>query len=179
MNGKNALVIAAAVAAVALTVACGAGSSKSGAGDSDSSKARGSGSPAKAATLGQAVRDGKFEFTVQKVKCGVSKVGTNLLGDRAQGQFCLVTLKAKNIGKEPQLFSDGNQKGFGADNVEFSPDSGAGIFVNGEQSTLLNEINPGNEVTGVIVFDIPKNAKLTRLELHDSALSGGVEVGIS
>lgn len=44
--------------------------------------------------------------------------------------------------------------------------------------TLLNDINPGNQVTGVVVFDIPKNVKLTRLELHDSPFSGGVPVSL-
>jgi hypothetical protein len=31
-------------------------------------------------------------------------------------------------------------------------------------------------LTGIVVFDVPKNAKPTKLELHDSAFSGGVDV---
>jgi hypothetical protein len=51
------------------------------------------------------------------------------------------------------------------------------MYVNGnESSVLFNTINPGNAVTGKVVFDIPKGAKLTTLELHDSAFSGGVTV---
>jgi len=135
--------------------------------------------PEKVAGIGDPVRDGKFEFVVQKVKCGVSRVGNNLLGERAQGQFCLVTLKVKNIGKEPQAFTDGAQKAYAADGTEYSTNSSASIYANDEDSTLFNEINPGNGITGVIVFDIPKDAKLDRLELHDSHFSGGVTVKLT
>ena len=62
--------------------------------------------------------------------------------------------------------------------TSYDADSEAGMYVNGnENSVLLNNIKPGNAaVTGKIVFDIPKGAKLTKLELHDSAFSGGVTV---
>ncbi len=39
---------------------------------------------------------------------------------------------------------------------------------------FLNEINPGNTVKGMLVFDMPKDAKPTSIELHDSPFSGGV-----
>ncbi|WP_144118317.1 DUF4352 domain-containing protein [Catellatospora sichuanensis] len=184
MTSKNAFAVAAASLLAVLTLACGAGGNTAD-GSDDALAAAGAeentAAPeaAKAAKVGEAVRDGKFEFTVQKVKCGVAKVGSDLFGAKAQGQFCLVTLKVKNIGKEPQLFSDSNQKAYGAGEAEYSADSGAGIYVNEDANTLLNEINPGNQVTGVIVFDIPKGAKLTRLELHDSAFSGGTPVSLS
>lgn len=40
--------------------------------------------------IGSPVRDGKFEFTVGKVDCGKSRIGSVDFGVRAQGQFCLV-----------------------------------------------------------------------------------------
>ncbi len=112
-------------------------------------------------------------------KCGVRKVGSDLLGDKAQGQFCLVTVNVKNIGKEPQTLLDSSQKAYDADGTEYSTDSEAAIYANEDQQTLFAEINPGNQVTGVLVFDIPKKVKLTKLELHDSPFSGGVEVSLS
>ncbi|HEY0359402.1 MAG TPA: DUF4352 domain-containing protein [Mycobacteriales bacterium] len=61
--------------------------------------------------------------------------------------------------------------------TSYDADSEAGMYVNGnENGVLLDNINPGKAVTGKIVFDIPKGAKLTKLELHDSAFSGGVTV---
>ncbi len=44
------------------------------------------------------------------------------------------------------------------------------------QKVWVNKINPGNTLTGNIVFDIPTDAKITSLELHDSALSRGATV---
>ena len=35
---------------------------------------------------------------------------------------------------------------------------------------------PRQQVKGKVYFDIPKGAKLTKLELHDSMFSGGVKV---
>ncbi len=175
MGKKLSIIGFAAISALAL--ACG------GTGASDETEAIGNQAAddkkadAKAAAkIGDAVRDGKFEFTAQKVKCGVAKVGDDLLGATAQGQFCLVTVKVKNIGKKAQMFSDSAQKAYGADGVEYATDSSAGFYANKNADTLLNEINPGNEITGVIVFDIPKKAKLTKLKLHDSVFSGGATV---
>jgi hypothetical protein len=34
-------------------------------------------------------------------------------------------------------------------------------------------------VTGVLVFDIPKDGRITSLELHDSPFSGGVTVDVA
>ena len=33
-------------------------------------------------------------------------------------------------------------------------------------------------MTGKLVFDVPKSTKLTRMELHDSIFSDGVEVAL-
>jgi hypothetical protein len=163
-------------AAVALGCSAASGGDKAtGSGDSASSGK----SETKTAKIGEPARDGKFEFTVQKVKCAVNEVGPSGFGQHAQGQFCLITLKVANIGKEAQSFSDSEQKAFGSDGTQFSSDSGAAIYVNKDAETLFNQINPGNSITGVIVFDIPKAAKLTKLELHDSPFSGGVTVQLT
>jgi len=132
---------------------------------------------APAAGLGTPVRDGKFEFTVTSVEPGVARVGNDLIGTEAQGQYVLVHLTVANIGTEAQYFSDGAQKAFDAQGREFSADSAAGVYLEGND-TLLNQINPGNTVTGTVVFDVPADAALTRLELHDSLFSGGVEVAV-
>ncbi|WLS44524.1 DUF4352 domain-containing protein [Micromonospora profundi] len=132
----------------------------------------------KTAKIGQPARDGKFEFTIKSSKCGVSKVGSDMLGQKAQGQFCLVTVNVKNIGKEAQMFDGSSQKAYAADGTEYSADTGAAIYANKNAETFLNDINPGNQVNGVVVFDIPKNVKLTKLELHDSPFSGGVDVSL-
>jgi hypothetical protein len=132
----------------------------------------------KAAGIGDPVRDGKLEFTVTKVKCGVAQVGSEFLNEKAQGQFCLVTLKVHNTGNAPRTLSDSNQVGYAGKN-RYSPNTTAGIYANDQNNAFLNEINPGNEVTAVIVFDVPRSVKLSKLVLHDSAFSGGVDVTLA
>ncbi|WP_158372681.1 DUF4352 domain-containing protein [Cellulosimicrobium cellulans] len=129
------------------------------------------------AGIGTPVRDGTFEFTVTSVEAGVTRVGSDLIGQDAQGQYVLVHLTVANIGTEAQYFSDSSQKAFDAQDRQFSADSAAGVYLDGN-NTLLNQINPGNTVTGTVVYDVPADATLTRLELHDSPFSGGVEVAL-
>jgi hypothetical protein len=123
-------------------------------------------------------RDGKFEFVVKSASCRNAQVGTATLGKAAQGQFCLVTVSVKNIGTKAQTFDSGDQHARGADGTKYDSDPTAEIYVNKDANTLFNEINPGNTATGVLVFDIPKTAKLASVELHDSAFSGGISVTI-
>ncbi|MEU8243160.1 DUF4352 domain-containing protein [Actinoplanes missouriensis] len=135
--------------------------------------------PAKDETPGlkDAARDGKFEFKVTSVKCGVKQIGSDFLNQKAQGQYCLINVSVKNIGKEAQDFADSVQKAFDADKVEYAVDSGAAIYLE-DNKVLFTKINPGNTVKGTLVFDVPKGTKLTSVELHDSMFSGGVTVNL-
>ena len=129
-----------------------------------------------ASQVGKAMRDGKFEFTVRSVKCGIAVVGENeFLQEKAQGQFCAVQLSVENIGDEPQSMFADNQYAFDTKGRKFSANSMASMADESSQ-VLWEEINPGNAVKGKVYFDIPKGAKLTSLELHDSFFSGGVKV---
>lgn len=133
------------------------------------------------ATIGQTARDGKFEFTVKDIECGQTEVvhpETDALRDQAQGQFCLLSLTVKNIGNEQQYFSDSDQKLLNSEGVQYSADSSATITLGGTGDALLSQINPGNSVEGVLVFDIPKDQTPVAAELHDSAFSNGVRVNL-
>jgi hypothetical protein len=124
--------------------------------------------------LKETARDGKFEFLVDSVECGHDRIGTDLLGEQAQGQFCLVTLSVKNIGDSAQYFSDTEQKAINTSGQEFSANPTASLYANSNSQTLFTQINPGNTLQGIIVFDIPKDQQLVKLELHDSAFSKGI-----
>lgn len=176
----------ALIATGLVALGCGAGSTDTDAGSTDT----GTGSNADAggskdedepetAKIGEPSRDGKFEFTVKSSECGITEIGTDMLGAKAQGQFCLVTINVKNISKKPQILDGSSQKAYTADGTEYSTDTEAGLYANLEQNTFFEEINPGNQVTGMFVFDVPKDVKLTKLELHDSAFSGGVTVSLN
>lgn len=131
----------------------------------------------KTAKIGEPARDGKFEFTILSIDCGEQTVGSNpYLTKTAQGQYCLVSLKVKNIGDESQSLFSSNQKLFNKDGQEYSADDTATIYASPGSESWYSNINPGNSVEGVIVFDIPKDQTPVKAELHDSAFSGGVEV---
>lgn len=129
------------------------------------------------AKIGTPVRDGKFEFTVNGVECGATTLGNEFFNEKAQGQFCVMDVSVKNIGNEAQLFSGSDQLVFNAAGQQYSNDSSAEIALE-ENDTFLEEINPGNTVEGRVVFDIPKDQKLVKAELHDSSFSNGVEVSL-
>ena len=128
-----------------------------------------------AASIGTAVRDGKLEFTVTRVETGVARIGNDMFGQDAQGQFVLLHLTVTNIGTEAQYFDGSSQKLHDSADRTFSADSGAAIYLD-ESNSFLNQINPGNTVEGIVVFDVPADAVLTTAELHDSAFSGGADV---
>jgi hypothetical protein len=126
--------------------------------------------------VGAAVRDGQFEFVVSQVDCTRTTLGQKQFQRAAKGKFCVVTLSARNIGDGAQFFLSYAQKGLDAAGAEYGVDEIAGLYVNKDTKTFLDRVTPGERVTGKIVFDIPKAATLTTLVLHDSLLSGGVQV---
>lgn len=135
--------------------------------------------PATTVKLNETARDGKFEFVVKGVECGKTTIGTNqYLTKNAQGQFCLMTVSVKNIGNEAQGFFGSNQKLLNAQSQQYAADDTAGAYLDQNYSTLFSNINPGNSVEGVIVFDIPKGQTPVSAELHDSSLSSGVKVNL-
>ena len=141
---------------------------------------KGNGQPnkkvAKPPGIGDAVRDGKFEFVVSRADCAKSSVGSKYLNRKAQGKYCVVHLSVKNIADQPQLFLGSAQKAFDAAGTEFTDDKLAGLYANDETQTFLQKIDPGGKVVGKIVFDVPKATALTTVELHDSFFSGGARV---
>jgi hypothetical protein len=129
------------------------------------------------AKIGEAARDGKFEFTVTAMKCGETTVGTNeYLQEKAQGQFCRISMTIKNIGDEAQSMFADNQKLVDTEGKEYSYDSSATIYASSGSSTWYDQINPGNTVMGDIFFDVPADVTPVTALLHDSMYSGGVKV---
>jgi hypothetical protein len=121
------------------------------------------------------VRDGKFEFVVQSVEPGKAQIGSDLLNTKAQGEFVIVTVKVTNTASEPQSFFGDNVQAYDAQDRKFSASTAAALYL-ADSKSLYEQINPGNTVTGQVVFDVPIGTQLTRVELHDSAFSDGVSV---
>lgn len=177
----------AVVAAVGLVAVLASGSSSGDSSQTSSDASPSSEESAEAATggeeaaagIGAPVRDGKFEFVVKGVECGVKKVGSEFLEEKAQGQFCLVEMTVTNIGDEAQLFDAGTQKGVTDTGATVDADGSAALVIPENENSFLEEINPGNSIDVVVVYDIAKDQKLTAVELYDSLFSGGVTVSLT
>lgn len=129
--------------------------------------------------LGDVVKDGRFAFKVTKVERGLSQVGEGFTVSKAQGQYVMIHLTVKNIGDEAQLFSDSAQKLIDGKGRRFDADSGAAALDLKDSNAFLNNINPGNAVNGILLFDVPQHITLKAVELHDSIFSDGVTVSLA
>ncbi len=134
--------------------------------------------PEAALGIGDAAKDGKFTFTVHSFDCGKKSVGASFLKDKAQGQFCLMDVTVANHGDEAQMLFSDNQYVYDAKGRQFSHDDVAAMSVQGNDQVWIEDINPGNSVRGIMVFDVPKNADIVTAELHDSMMSGGITVSL-
>lgn len=130
------------------------------------------------ARIGTPVRDGKFEFTVDKVENAGSTIGTGPLAATAQGKYVLVRVDVKNIGDEPAMLDATSQTLFDSQGRKFQAVTEFGALPDA-QKVFLENINPGNTVSDApLLFDVPKDAAIDRIELHDSMFSGGVSVSL-
>lgn len=168
--------LVAILAVIVVAAAANAGTKSSSTADPGSAPA--AAAPA-AATIGTPVRDGDFEFTVTTVQRGQTTLGGKYLSTTAQGEFVLVNLTVRNVGNEPGTLFDQNVKLFDSQGREYRADSGAAIYLEGNADVIAQTINPGNQVSGTVVFDVAAGTQLASLDLHDSAFSGGVSVAVS
>ena len=168
---------------IVISVASNGGSSDNSAssGSSEESTSESSDSAGESATkmlgIGDAAQDGVFKFTVKSVKCGIKGYGSADFGVKAQGQYCEFAVSVENTGDKAEYMFADNQKLFSADNKEFSADTSALIYAS-DSDTWIKEINPGNTLEGLLIFDVPKDIELSHLELHESVFSSGVEVSV-
>lgn len=128
--------------------------------------------------VGTAVRDGKFEFVVTGIERPGTTIGESFMEETAQGEFIIVRVNVTNIGDEAQMLDSSSQKLFNEAGQEFSPSS-AMFSLEDAQKAFLENINPGNSVTGApLLFDVAPGTVLDSIELHDSMFSGGTTVSL-
>ncbi|MFO7189836.1 MAG: fumarylacetoacetate hydrolase family protein [Pseudomonadota bacterium] len=85
---------------------------------------------------------------------------------KEKGQFVLVYVTVRNTGDRARTFDAGNQKLIDTSGREFQADSEAVIAMGEESKSFLEEINPGNGVNGILVFDVPRGVKRERAGEH-------------
>lgn len=133
--------------------------------------------------IGQAVSDSGFSFVVNSIKCGETHLSTggviNSYSD-AQGQYCRLNITVTNTGNSANSIDASDQYVFNSQGQRYDYASGATATADGNYyGTQLNsDINPGNSVTGDVVFDVPVGTTPTSAELHGKSSSKGVKVNL-
>jgi len=165
---------------IILGIAGGAsGGSKSGSTNTSTAGTPSPSAAAQVAKIGEAANDGKFAFTVSSIQCGKTTVGSSqYLTKTAQGQFCLLSVSVKNVGDQAQSLFSANQKLLNAQNQEYAADDTATMYQAPSGTSWYSSINPGNSVSGQIVFDIPKDQTPVKAELHDSTFSNEIVINL-
>ncbi len=174
---SSLLVLAVAGASAGCVVPHTSGSGTTGSYTIGQSK--GASSPT-AAPAGSAVRDGKFEFQVLNINRASSAGdpgGNPYEQAKAQGEFIIVALSVKNISDQPQSYFGDNQKLIDSSGRQYGANSDADMYMNSSNAT--GDINPGNSIQASVAFDVPVGTVPSKLQLHDSAFSGGATVLLS
>jgi hypothetical protein len=127
------------------------------------------------ARLGDPVRDGQFEFVVAAVDCGARRLPAPGGERPALGQFCLVRLAVRNVGGEGRTLEAARRYLLAPGGRKASADLGVTLALSGPR-LLSTLVNPGNRVQGTLVYDVPRGAAPTGMELHNSPFSRGVRV---
>lgn len=129
--------------------------------------------------IGQPFTIDDWEVTINAVGEPVSEVGNEYLNTKAQGQFVPVTITAKNVGKEATWFFADRFKMLDDQDREFSYSSDATIYGAEEGAvSFMDEINPGNAVTGPIYFDVAADATITSVVVEGGLFTEPVVVPV-
>ena len=131
----------------------------------------------KQAGLKDPVVSGDLQFTVNSIKCGITKVGPGFLEEKPQGQFCRVTSPSRTSAtRRPR--SSVTSRSWSTTRTASSPTTRVQRSrPNSDNNDLwIGNINPGNTIKGNIVSDIPKGAEPVKMLLLAELFGDPVEV---
>jgi hypothetical protein len=112
---------------------------------------------------GQPVVFGEWEYTITD-----SRRGADVPGRTARGGFLLVTLRARNNGREPQALKPSDFGLVDGTGRRFSPDEEATKAAAGTRKDDLfaGMVQPGLAAEGQLAFDIPSDLRGLALRLN-------------
>ncbi|MCM3757362.1 DUF4352 domain-containing protein [Sporosarcina aquimarina] len=106
---------------------------------------------AKVTGVGEVVKVGKVEFTVNSTSTAKNVGGE--YGQNAQGTYLLVNVTVKNTGNE-SITADTSFFQIKAGDKTYDADSTASIYANEATDFFRQQVNPDLSATGVVVFDV-------------------------
>ncbi|GAA3738658.1 DUF4352 domain-containing protein [Salinactinospora qingdaonensis] len=112
-------------------------------------------------TMGEAGTVGDWTVTVTGIET-TATYGDEFSEETAQGEFKVVSLTVRNTGDEATSFDFSAVKLLDADGKEYSSQTTLG-----ESELFLEQINPGNEVSGEVPVDVPEGTEITSVLIED------------
>jgi hypothetical protein len=116
------------------------------------------------AVMGREVVDGKFAFIVNEVGTSPTFGQT-----RAGGIYVIVSMAVRNVGTAAHLFEVAAQK--------LKENDGRGHSASFVEP-IVNNIDPGLQVSVKLAFDVPPGLRQTQILLHESESSHGTPVNL-
>lgn len=132
------------------------------------------------AKIGEAVQDGDIAFTAMSVDTATS-LGNSFTRKDAQGVFTIVTLKIENKGKETKTIDSSMIQLTDSQGRKFDRSidgQTAKGMAQGKVDLFLQQVQPGLNVTGDIVFDIPKDATGLKLLVKGSLFGSQQQIDL-
>ena len=166
LSARRAGVILGVVAVAVLAVSAGCSSStsptKSSATGAAATKAR------PASQIGKPVRDARFEYVVTKLDCKPTIGGETDAPDpstitSSKGQYCLISLTLKNIATGDGRFLAPDQHVYDAAGTKYDVNTKLGFNV--KDAYEDTQVGEGTSSTAVLIFEVPKDATLVRIDL--------------
>lgn len=168
------VITAAAIAAGLALTGCSAGGATVGAGGTASPST----AAQKAAGLNTPVTAGSFEYSASGSKDIGATVGTSPLTQTAQGTYIEVDLTIKNVGNSSAVFLSNYVKVVDAVGKTYDADPTATLYANPDQSAWVAAINPGNSITGPILFDVPVGTTAASIQVSDNMFAPGTTINL-
>jgi len=120
-------------------------------------------------TVGSGAESIQYEVTNVQT---TDSVGSDAVGEEADGIFLVIELRMKNVGDESLDLSSRPFRVVDSQDREFETDTAAMAYV--ENSIVFEQLNPGLEKQGVLVFDVPAGATF-RLRIDPAGMFSGAE----
>ncbi len=125
----------------------------------------------------EAVRDGKLEFALLGIRRNVSEIGDSYFGTTANtGSYTVVTLSVRNVSRESVTFDGAYVVGVAADGSQIPSDREAQYYANEGGEGMLSTLHPGQQMRASIAFQVPDDARLMAVQVHDSVFSRGAQI---
>ena len=107
-------------------------------------------------TIGQVVNVGDVEYTVNSLSTATT-LGSEYSNQTANGVYLVVEVRVKNNGQKAMMV-DTNLFSLVDGEIVYDSDGTATMYANTDESGFfLENLNPGLEKTGKVVFDVPQS----------------------